>query len=293
MGYSFGATQLVEGIVGTDFATGNDLVGLARWVRGGEGALALGLSIYAVSSSSCFADGTEVATEEGWTPIEELEPGDLVWASDPGTGSVSLVEVLECYRRTSDHLLILTVGDDRIETTSEHPFWVVDEGWTKAGQIEEGDLLRTLDGGELSVTNVAYQQGPVAVYNLHVAGAHTYFVSSEKVLVHNCRISRQKQARHIPATKEWAQKVAHDGGTSVFFDEASGNYFTKLAWAKGTRVQVPGQVIREFEFGFPVGYGRNGGFQTRVRVVYSKTGIHGYPYGPEIPLVGWGWLSGD
>ena len=148
----------------------------------GEVALAV---VFWESVFGCFPEGTEVACEDGWRPIEELRPGDLVWTCDPETGTVFLAEVLEAYRRTSDHLIVLTVGDEEIETTSEHPFWVVGRGWTKAGALIAGDALRTLGGTALPVKHIERRDGIVTVYNIRVAGAHTYFVSTKQVLVHN------------------------------------------------------------------------------------------------------------
>jgi hypothetical protein len=126
-----------------------------------------------------------VATETGSVPIEEIEVGDQVWACNPETGMIMLAEVTRVFVRTSDHLLVVTVGGETIVTTAEHSFWVVGRGWTRAARLVVGDVLRTLEGGTVAVEGIQHQDGAVIVYNFEVAGDHTYFVSQRRVLVHN------------------------------------------------------------------------------------------------------------
>lgn len=105
--------------------------------------------------------------------------------------------ITRTYRRTAYHLQVLTLRDEAgieqtIRVTDEHPFHVAGTGWTPARLLEEGDRLLGADGTLTVVANAgeAHSQG-VAVYNLEVEQAHTYFVLAEDageaaaVWVHN------------------------------------------------------------------------------------------------------------
>jgi hypothetical protein len=104
------------------------------------------------------------------------------------------------FRKTTDHIRILSIqGDDgnieTIRTTDSHPFFVQGKGWTSAGELEAGDQMQEADGTWqtlLSSIREAHPEG-IVVYNLEVAGDHTYFVedgsgTADAVWVHNvCR----------------------------------------------------------------------------------------------------------
>lgn len=74
-----------------------------------------------------------------------------------------------------------------IGTTDEHPFWVEGKGWTNAGALSVGDVLRLRDGGSTIVSQISIipQDESVIVYNFEVEDFHTYYVSEDEVLVHN------------------------------------------------------------------------------------------------------------
>lgn len=93
--------------------------------------------------------------------------------------------------------MAVEVGDEIIETTSEHLFWVVDSGWVEAKNLQPGHLLMDVDGNYIPVNDVCLEDTPTTVYNFEVADAHDYFVSEEHVLVHNAPCSGRfgKQAR--------------------------------------------------------------------------------------------------
>ena len=53
--------------------------------------------------------------------------------------------------------------------------------------MQEGDILKTSDGEEVMVNHVEVIEEKTnnTVYNLKINDNHNYFVSEEKVLVHN------------------------------------------------------------------------------------------------------------
>lgn len=147
-----------------------------------------------VGRSACFTAGTPLRTPDGATPIEQLKPGDLVLARDEydPTGPVEekLVEEVFVYE---SQVLYLTVGGQRIGTTSEHPFYVPERReWIKAGELRPGDMLVGHDGQTLAIQ--AIEAGEWAtVYNLRVQDYHTYFVGCDEwgfsVWAHNACVA--------------------------------------------------------------------------------------------------------
>ena len=135
---------------------------------------------------SCFAAGTLVLTEEGERPIEEIRVGDRVWAWNEETGENELAEVVRLFERETLEVFALDLEGDVIETTGEHPFWVVGRGWTEAENLRADDVLTSYDDRELRLVVVERYEKPLHVYNFEVNGLHSCYVSGSGVLVHNC-----------------------------------------------------------------------------------------------------------
>ena len=132
--------------------------------------------------------------ETGLMPIETVTAGDLVQSFDPQTQQVSLKEVEETFVRETMEFVHVTVGDEKISTTPEHPFYVAQKGFVKAVKLRAGDILCTVNGEYVIVEQVQHEilESPVKVYNFRVADNHTYFVGNVSVGVHNndrCTIS--------------------------------------------------------------------------------------------------------
>ncbi|MBN1123430.1 MAG: Hint domain-containing protein [Sedimentisphaerales bacterium] len=145
----------------------------------------------------CFTAGTLIATPEGLVPIERIKAGDWVWAYDPDTDEVLICQVARTFVRQVNGLVLVEAGEEVIETTAEHPFWVVGSGWIPAKDLQPGFMLQTLEGDILPIDDVCLRPGPITVYNFEVEDAHDYFVSIEAILVHNttCPGRLGKQAR--------------------------------------------------------------------------------------------------
>ena len=95
--------------------------------------------------------------------------------------------VLETYIREVTTLVHLTVNGEEIVTTVDHPFYVKNQGFIKAGELIVGDELLDVNGNVLLVENfdVELTDDSVKVYNFQVEDYHTYHVSGLGVLVHN------------------------------------------------------------------------------------------------------------
>ncbi|MGG1644382.1 polymorphic toxin-type HINT domain-containing protein, partial [Paenibacillus sp. NRS-1782] len=136
---------------------------------------------------NCFTAGTKVQTDEGEKNIEDITVGDKVLSKNEETGEQAYKEVTHLYRNDKEIIYELTIGDQVIETTDNHPFWVEGKGWVLAADLQVGDKLQQSNGNTLAIDNIenVKHDEMVKVYNFTVADFHTYFVSDLGIWVHN------------------------------------------------------------------------------------------------------------
>ncbi|GIM93653.1 polymorphic toxin-type HINT domain-containing protein [Paractinoplanes toevensis] len=142
-----------------------------------------------------FDADTPVLMADGSTkPIKAIKEGDVVKATDPVTGRTADKTVMQRQDNLDVHLADLTVTDGHgksvvVHTTQNHPFWDVTTGrWTRVDQLNAGDRLKSGNGAVMRVASVRKFARWQHMYNLTVAGIHTYYVFAGEtpVLVHNC-----------------------------------------------------------------------------------------------------------
>ena len=135
----------------------------------------------------CFVAGTIVTTSEGEKPIEKVQAGDYVWASDPETGEVGLKQVVKTFVNETTHVTKITVNGEEITSTQTHPYYVADKGWVLAKNLRAGDILVMLNGEHVVLEQVQHEilESPVVTYNFEVEDFHTYYVGENEILVHN------------------------------------------------------------------------------------------------------------
>lgn len=153
--------------------------------------------------------------------IEDIRPGDCVWATDPETGETGLREVKGLFRGETNEWIHVTVNDEEIVCTPDHPFWVPVKGWTKACHLRAGDRLQLLNGEYVVVEQIQHEllEHPEATYNFEVEGYHTYYVGGSGVLVHNRCLSNSEAydaAKKLGYTKV---KGATSHGKAVFINK--------------------------------------------------------------------------
>ena len=135
----------------------------------------------------CFVAGTQILTENGHVPIEDIKVGDYVYAENPETGEKGLKRVEQTFINEINELIHVAVNGEEIHTTPGHPFYVVSKGWIGAEELEIGDQLVVYEGKLVVVERVKYESlnKPVTVYNFEVEDFHTYYVGENSILVHN------------------------------------------------------------------------------------------------------------
>ncbi|MDG4762729.1 polymorphic toxin-type HINT domain-containing protein [Solwaraspora sp. WMMD406] len=142
-----------------------------------------------------FIPGTPVLMADGTTkPIEQVEVGDTVLATDPETGETAPKQVTDTITGNGEkNLVAITIQDNEptatIVATDKHPFWIPElNEWVDAADLVVGQLLRTAAGTHVQITAIRAWNETRTVHNLTIADIHTYYVMSgdTPVLVHNC-----------------------------------------------------------------------------------------------------------
>ncbi|KUL40871.1 ricin-type beta-trefoil lectin domain protein [Streptomyces regalis] len=193
-----------------------------------------------------FVPGTKVLMADGTAkPIEDVENGDKVLATDPETGETAVETVsAEITGEGVKRLVKVTIATEEgttaeITATDGHPFWVPELGeWVDATDLTAGEWLRTSAGTYVQITAIERWTAPQAtVHNLTVSDLHTYYVQAgdTSLLVHNdnCQVGpevgsqvdydsndelvRATQAARVAAGKtrgkggNWGAARLHDG----------------------------------------------------------------------------------
>ncbi|MGB3438715.1 MAG: RHS repeat-associated core domain-containing protein [Actinophytocola sp.] len=146
-----------------------------------------------------FPPGTRVLLADGSSkPIERVELGDAVLASDQGAGRVVARKVVVTWVHDDEpertEVTVDTDGAAGDETatltgTDWHPVWEPKlRAWVPLANLQAGSWLQTSSGSWVQATAVRKYHGTGKVHDLTVEGAHTYHVlaGTTPVLVHNC-----------------------------------------------------------------------------------------------------------
>ncbi len=147
-----------------------------------------------------FSADTPVATAAGTVSIANIRIGDVVRGYDETTSTTGLFTVTAVISHTDPLVLDLTLDDETLTTTPEHPFYAMLRGWTHAADLRLGDSVRRLDGTYGRVNNTAIVTEPRVMYNLTVATAHTFFVGEEAWLVHNANCNALRLGKEVEAS---------------------------------------------------------------------------------------------
>jgi len=194
----------------------------------------------------CFPAGTPIRTLHSSVAIEDLKVGDIVLSRDEFDSGAAVagrrVEAVFVRRAT---VMSIGVGGRIIETTEEHPFWVVGKGWTAANAMRVGDRLLTATGEPLLIESVGESRREATVYNFRVEEWHTYFVGDPigwgfDVWVHNTHAIGDLRYN---SSGQWQQLKASNNGAGPprwHNVKPPGDY---VVTPMGTTIKVPAGYV--------------------------------------------------
>lgn len=140
------------------------------------------------STMECLVAGTPIWTSLGPVAVEQIKVGDQVLAQNPQTGELAYKPVLRTTVRSPTTLIKLHLGQEVIQCSGGHPFWVCGQGWLKARDLKAGMLLHTVRG-TVEISQVE-ETGFAQTFNLVVADFHSYFVGAQMVFSHDNTIRK-------------------------------------------------------------------------------------------------------
>ena len=237
-------------------------------------------------NASCFAAGTMIETADGDRTIEEIQIGDLVLSANPETGEIAYKPVVNTYVHVTDTVLYLTIDEEIIETTEDHPFWVEGQGWTSAKLLQPGDVVRLKDGSTQCVDDIEIVELPegeyVAVYNFEVADFHTYFVSDYDVLVHN-----QYKKKDIDVLQNGSNGTTVSVQTKKDANKLLHEAFPNYKKVRGVGSQEPSGLRKKLKLeAFKKGgtYHKDYGINNKTGRVYGHDGTNPHGKYPHINI---------
>ena len=95
---------------------------------------------------------------------------------------------MQLFRNTSHEWIIVKVNVVEIESTPGHKYYLPESNsWVSAKDLQVGTKVLLSDGGFCEIERIIYKYYNTAqtTYNFEVADFHTYYVSENRVLVHN------------------------------------------------------------------------------------------------------------
>ena len=121
-------------------------------------------------------------------PIADVVVGDEVLAFNPETEAAEPRRVTDTFVHEQVATIEVTTSAGVVTTTVNHPFYAEGRGWIPAGDLHQGDQLRSPDGSLVEVVSIQATGRSETVHNLAVDGLHNYHVQTEQgqaLLVHN------------------------------------------------------------------------------------------------------------
>ena len=137
-------------------------------------------------SIRCFVAGTKITLADGSSKnIEEIEVGETVLTFNEKTKIKEPGIVGDLKQHSVESIIRLTLDNEIIiNTTEEHPFYVMNKGWVKAKDLQPLDSCLKVNGEEAIVSTVDHLIESNVVYNLLSVDSNHNFYAND-ILVHN------------------------------------------------------------------------------------------------------------
>jgi hypothetical protein len=231
-----------------------------------------------LSGLNSFSAHTEVLMADGtYKPVEDIESGDLVLATDPETGLTDAKLVVDIIVGTGQKAMVdITIVDPTglattegnsvasstahgptglatVTATGGHPFWEPQAlAWVKAADLQPGDHLVTADTSHVFVSSATEFQAALTVYNLTVADFHTYYVvaGTTPLLVHNTTVGGCGTSPATTRVGRWMSQAEYEQMLRTgYVQQGTGGrtYVVRTGNPDDYRSAAPGSVFVQFD----------------------------------------------
>jgi hypothetical protein len=152
-------------------------------------------------TSQGFDEDTPVVLANGkFRRIASVEIGDEVLSRNESTGETAAKRVTKVFKHECGASGVIGISffpdlefcaknprymHSWLYSTAEHPFWVIDKGWTPAGALQPGDKFLLAGGQTAVVGRLSPKEWREFVYYIEVEDFQTYFVDIVGIWVHN------------------------------------------------------------------------------------------------------------
>lgn len=201
-----------------------------------------------ITKKGCFVAGTLVKTEDGYKRIEEIREGDIVYSFDELNNEIVLREVKNLITNSVDEIIKIETENQIIEASLEHPFYIKEKGWVEAKDLQQDDILITLNHEE-KIKNISRDYYfKKDVYNLEIEGSHTFYITEDDILTHNKgKCQAEIRAENVENFKKIIKELEGEGVFKIIkeegnkflieYDNAKGAEFIKKAWENEAKLR--------------------------------------------------------
>lgn len=132
--------------------------------------------------AACFTENAQVATSISTSsPINQLKSGDEVLSYDVNTKKLEMTEIVRILEVYHEELAVLSFGDQRIEVTKDHPFYVENKGWCslqpeitenrykdypQVQLLVQGDQLQAANGTTMTLNSIEFTKEGKMTYTI-------------------------------------------------------------------------------------------------------------------------------
>ncbi|RYG68728.1 hypothetical protein EON77_15265 [bacterium] len=165
-----------------------------------------------------------------------------------GAKGAKAERVVSTSERVVTRLLHVHTAKSDVDTTPEHPFFVADRGFVRAGDLKAGDVLVAQDQTATTVLETATRDvaTPVSVFNMRVEGSATYYAGG--LLVHNGTCNPKAVTEEAVAAASLASTSVHAEGVAQTAQATPANEETRNALVAKAKSR-----LRSMEFSFNIG----------------------------------------
>jgi len=162
------------------------------------------------SNFCCFVEGTKISMyDKSIKLIEDIKVGDRVITYNEELKIQELGEVKKVISPLRSDIIEYKLSNGTIiKSTSCHPYFVVDKGWSsfnpeltkkiyefEVSKIEFNDILLDIDNNKVLIIEInELITKEVKTYNLELSGNHTYYANG--ILVHNKYVVSNEPTRY-------------------------------------------------------------------------------------------------